>query len=85
MEEKITNTIYYFDEEGIKNAFEKLGWKFNKKGYVLDGNGVSVKCVCCKTPITKTELSAFSPGSVNPLCSDIRCYMVDMLRRERMR
>ena len=83
MGENVENTIYYFTTEGLLISLEKLGWRIDKKGYILGKDNNPIKCDCCKKPLTDKELSAFSPGSVKPLCSDIRCHVVDAYRRDK--
>jgi len=80
----VKNTIDYFTTEGLLISLEKLGWKLDKKkGYILDRNSNPIKCDCCKKHLTDKELSAFSSGSVESLCSDIRCHVVNAYRRDK--
>ena len=54
MGEDTTNTIFYFTQEGLENAFKKLGWRFDEKEFILDRNNNFVEnlsFIICKTYI----------------------------------
>ena len=77
--------IHHFSSKGLNDALDKLGWSLDSKGFIKNKNNDFVKCEHCDKRLSTVELSAFSPGSIKQLCSDIDCFIVDMHRREKKR
>jgi len=76
-------TIDYITSEGLTSAFKKLGWRIDAKGFIRDAKGKYVCCAICGDKLKKDTLGAFAPG-LRPLCSNVKCHLVDMYEREKL-
>lgn len=70
--------ISLFDNKGLENALKTLCWTVGTDDILRNKNNRKVRCMVCKKPLKKSDISAFIPlkKGVGTVCSNLHCFFV---------
>lgn len=66
--------LLVFRRTDLPMVLASFGWSANERGRLIDEEGKTLVCSCCKRKLTEDNLGNIVPGSTLPLCDNPMCF-----------
>jgi len=76
----VKEEMLLFSEDNLEEILKTLGLSIGENGIIYDSENHIAKCSMCEKTLTKDNIGAFFPGSVEAICDEFSCFVAEMAK-----